>query len=106
MIAEAVATKFCSRCENTYPATLEHFHRNITNPDGLGIYCRDCQRQISGRSYRLRMERLRASPSEYRKYRDSVNRRERKYREENRDQYLARKRRSEVNRIIRKLKLK
>jgi hypothetical protein len=35
-----------------------------------------------------------------------VNRRERKYREENRDQYLARKRRSEVNRIIRKLKLK
>lgn len=37
--------KVCSRCKQTFPRDLEHFHRNRSNNDGLGTYCKVCARQ-------------------------------------------------------------
>jgi hypothetical protein len=105
MIAEAVATKFCSRCENTYPATHEHFYNNASRKDGLSPYCRKCQREIVRTGYQRRMERIKASPGEYAKYLETVRRVNNKYSREHPGYHSERHRRTKAKQFERKLKM-
>lgn len=41
--------KTCSRCTRNLPT--ESFYTNPARSDGLGVYCKDCQRQYSARRY-------------------------------------------------------
>jgi hypothetical protein len=105
MIAEAIATKFCSRCEDFYPPTLEHFYNNASRKDGLSPYCRKCQREIVRTGYQRRMERIKASPSEYAKYLETVRRVNNKYAREHPGYHSERYRRVKAKQLERKLKM-
>jgi hypothetical protein len=104
MIAEVVRTKFCSRCENSYPATSQHFYNNASRKDGLSAYCRKCQSEIVRTGYQRRMERLRASPSDYAKYLEAVRRVNNKYNREHPGYHSERHRRAKAKQFERKLR--
>lgn len=40
-------TKKCPRCGKELPATSEYFYMNASRKDGLGVYCKDCVREIN-----------------------------------------------------------
>lgn len=46
------ATKWCSRCERTRPASA--FYRNKRRRDGLQTYCSECKADVQGEWYRRR----------------------------------------------------
>lgn len=37
-----VKVKKCHRCGNTYPLTLDYFHKNKSKKDGFQSYCKTC----------------------------------------------------------------
>lgn len=39
--------KQCTKCESTFPATIEYFTQNKKAVDGLHYYCKGCTRRIS-----------------------------------------------------------
>jgi hypothetical protein len=43
MAIELQHYKTCPRCNNTYPATTEYFHR--AGKSGLSSYCKECKRE-------------------------------------------------------------
>ncbi len=40
-------TKRCTKCEKTYPRTLEHWQKSSHSKDGLQHWCRQCTRQYA-----------------------------------------------------------
>ena len=48
-------TKTCPRCKQTYPATLEYFHKNETLKYGVACWCKTCK-QVKGKEYSKRPE--------------------------------------------------
>ena len=40
-------TKICTKCKQTYPATLEFFGTHKTSKDGFNTWCRQCMRKNS-----------------------------------------------------------
>jgi len=57
--------RFCPRCKQHKPATLEYFGSNRGRKDGFAIYCRTCVTEYN-REYRERnAEKLKAQKREY-----------------------------------------
>ena len=38
-----IAEKNCSKCGETFPATLEYFRKKSASPDGLTPWCKSCK---------------------------------------------------------------
>lgn len=45
MTSLAIATKFCRGCNESLPATLDHFGERTDSSDGLNHRCHDCERK-------------------------------------------------------------
>ena len=56
-------TKTCTGCHETLPATVAAFGSNQSRADGLGFYCRDCQRKANERSHEKKHKYKPGSPS-------------------------------------------
>lgn len=93
--------KTCTRCNQTYPATTQHFGDNLRTLDHLHPYCRDCGRilkaekrkrknELSKAWYHANKEKARqvAKESWQRTRRDRLAYLK-KYREENRERLNA-----------------
>lgn len=57
MVEVKLGYKICSQCRRELPATLEHFHKNSSNREGLGQPCIECKgyafRKIASPGYKI-----------------------------------------------------
>lgn len=75
-------TKVCSQCKRTLPSTTEYFHKHPISKDGLKPKCKECRR-LDTKTYG---ERQRALGKKYREeHREEILARKKKYREENKE---------------------
>ena len=45
--------KTCRKCKRQLPA--EAFYKDISRPDGLSFYCRECHKRLAGRATEPRL---------------------------------------------------
>jgi hypothetical protein len=51
--------KKCSKCKKEFPATSDYFYKNKSKPDGLGYYCKECDKEGSKKRYEENREKER-----------------------------------------------
>lgn len=56
-------TKICSRCKQPFPATIEYFTPNRSKKDGLGYYCRPCDKAYKVQHYQLNSDQYKERAS-------------------------------------------
>jgi hypothetical protein len=56
-IAVEIDKKECNKCKNPYPATLEYFYQNQSEPDGLNRTCKLCVQRRTAERKREKHER-------------------------------------------------
>lgn len=59
------STKTCSKCQKSFPATSEFFHKQKKNKDGLAYICKKCKKGIDKKS--------KQNSENYSKYQKSPN---------------------------------
>jgi hypothetical protein len=56
--------KWCPRCKEYWPATVEFFWRNEANKDGLQNLCKACSKEVRHRPYGWQPEKERRAAME------------------------------------------
>lgn len=59
--------KYCPRCEQQFPATLEYFSKHKRSKGGIGSFCRDCKLKYTREHRAKNIERYKESSRRYSK---------------------------------------
>lgn len=65
MTDNSIPQKRCTKCGETFPATLEYFYKYRTSRDGLMSICKTCKRAYKVQRYNSNPERHRAYSRQY-----------------------------------------
>jgi len=92
-IPQDIPQKQCSKCPNSYPATLDFFPGDKRRKLGLASDCRNCRRENQKRIYQEKKEERKAWQKLYREtYPDRVAESKKQYYEKHKDEDNARRR--------------
>ena len=83
--------KTCTKCNQTFPATKEYFHKRSASKDGLTYRCKTCGKKRARQWREENPEKAAECAKQYREEnKEAIAERVRQYREENKDVYTER----------------
>ncbi len=84
MTNDTTPTKMCKKCGETFPATLDHFHRQKRGKYGLRSQCKECIAERSRQYREANRGKIAERDRQYREAnREKVSEYQRQYREAN-----------------------